>query len=132
MFGLREEVRGDPKRISHCGQNDRFRWPRGQIDRTIAADKLLGGGNKAIARPEDFIDASHTLCAVGQSRDGLCAAHSGNARDSQNAGGGQKGGVWPWANRLNVADVNVIWTDAGRPSAAFDPRQIQFGVKLSW
>ena len=35
-------------------------------------------------------------------------------------------------NRLNVADVNVIWTDAGRPTASFDPRQIQFGVKLSW
>jgi hypothetical protein len=35
-------------------------------------------------------------------------------------------------NRLNVADVNVIWTNAGQPSAAFDPRQVQFGVKLSW
>ena len=35
-------------------------------------------------------------------------------------------------NRLNVADVNVIWTNAGQPSASFDPRQIQFGVKLSW
>ena len=35
-------------------------------------------------------------------------------------------------NRLNVADVNVIWTDAGRPTASFDPRQIQFGVKLTW
>ena len=35
-------------------------------------------------------------------------------------------------NRLNVADVNVIWTNAGQPSASFDPRQVQFGVKLSW
>jgi hypothetical protein len=35
-------------------------------------------------------------------------------------------------NRLNVADVNVIWTDAGKPTASFDPRQIQFGVKLNW
>lgn len=35
-------------------------------------------------------------------------------------------------NRLNVADVNVIWTNAGQPTASFDPRQIQFGLKLSW
>jgi len=35
-------------------------------------------------------------------------------------------------NRLNVADVNVIWTNAGQPTASFDPRQVQFGVKLSW
>jgi hypothetical protein len=35
-------------------------------------------------------------------------------------------------NRLNVADVNVLWTDAGKPTASFDPRQIQFGLKLSW
>ncbi|MFL6299933.1 MAG: TonB-dependent receptor domain-containing protein, partial [Terriglobales bacterium] len=35
-------------------------------------------------------------------------------------------------NRLNVSDVNVLWTDAGKPTASFDPRQIQFGLKLSW
>ena len=26
-------------------------------------------------------------------------------------------------NRLNVADVNVIWTNAGQPTASFDPRR---------
>jgi len=35
-------------------------------------------------------------------------------------------------NRLNVSDVNVLWTDAGKPTASFDPLQIQFGLKLSW
>ncbi|HYH00023.1 MAG TPA: TonB-dependent receptor [Terriglobales bacterium] len=35
-------------------------------------------------------------------------------------------------NRFNVADVNPIWTDAGRPTAAFDPRQFQFALKLTW
>jgi carboxypeptidase family protein/TonB-dependent receptor-like protein len=35
-------------------------------------------------------------------------------------------------NRFNVADVNVIWDHAGQPTAAFDPRQFQFGLKLSW
>jgi hypothetical protein len=33
-------------------------------------------------------------------------------------------------NKFNVADVNVLWTDAGQPTAAFDPRQFQFGLKL--
>jgi outer membrane receptor protein involved in Fe transport len=35
-------------------------------------------------------------------------------------------------NRLNVADVNTLYTQAGTPTAAFDPRQFQFGVRLSW
>ena len=36
------------------------------------------------------------------------------------------------ANRYNVADVNPIWTSAGTPTAAFDPRQFQFALKLNW
>jgi hypothetical protein len=35
-------------------------------------------------------------------------------------------------NRFNVADVNPLWTDAGRRTAAFDPRQFQFALKLAW
>ncbi|HET8666920.1 MAG TPA: hypothetical protein VFM10_03000, partial [Terriglobales bacterium] len=35
-------------------------------------------------------------------------------------------------NRFNVADVNPLWTDAGRATAAFDPRQFQFALKLAW
>jgi hypothetical protein len=35
-------------------------------------------------------------------------------------------------NRFNVADVNPLYTQAGTPTAAFDPRQFQFGMKLSW
>jgi hypothetical protein len=35
-------------------------------------------------------------------------------------------------NRFNVADVNPLWTQAGTPTAAFDPRQFQFGLKLNW
>jgi hypothetical protein len=35
-------------------------------------------------------------------------------------------------NRFNVADVNPLFTNAGQPSAAFDPRQFQFGLKLSF
>jgi TonB-dependent receptor-like protein len=35
-------------------------------------------------------------------------------------------------NKFNVADVNVLWTNAGQPTASFDPRQFQFGLKLSF
>ncbi len=35
-------------------------------------------------------------------------------------------------NRFNVGDVNPLYTAAGTPTAAFDPRQFQFGLKLSW
>lgn len=35
-------------------------------------------------------------------------------------------------NRFNVADVNPQWDQAGRPTAAFDPRQFQFALRLSW
>jgi hypothetical protein len=40
--------------------------------------------------------------------------------------------VFNLANRFNVADVNPIWTSAGTPTAAFDPRQFQFALKVSW
>ena len=35
-------------------------------------------------------------------------------------------------NRFNVADVNPLYTQAGIPTAAFDPRQLQVALKLSW
>ena len=35
-------------------------------------------------------------------------------------------------NKFNVADVNILWTNAGQPTAAFDPRQFQFGLKLTF
>jgi hypothetical protein len=36
------------------------------------------------------------------------------------------------ANKYNIADVNYIWNQAGQPTAASDPRQFQFALKLSW
>jgi len=35
-------------------------------------------------------------------------------------------------NKFNVADVNPLYTEAGTPTAAFDPRQFQFGLRLTW
>jgi Carboxypeptidase regulatory-like domain/TonB dependent receptor-like, beta-barrel len=36
------------------------------------------------------------------------------------------------ANRYNVAAVNPIWNQAGVPTAAYDPRQFQFALRLTW
>lgn len=35
-------------------------------------------------------------------------------------------------NHFNVSDVNPLYTNAGQISAASDPRQFQFGLRLSW
>ena len=32
----------------------------------------------------------------------------------------------------NVSDVNPLYTEARQPTAAYDPRQFQFALKLSW
>jgi len=36
------------------------------------------------------------------------------------------------ANKFNVAGVNVLWTNAGQPTSAYDPRQFQFALKVAW
>src|SRR5579864_6374231 len=36
------------------------------------------------------------------------------------------------ANKFNAADVNQLFTNAGQVTAAYDPRQFQFGMKLKW
>ena len=36
------------------------------------------------------------------------------------------------ANRYNVAAVSPLFTNAGQPTAAYDPRQFQFGMKIAW
>ncbi len=35
-------------------------------------------------------------------------------------------------NKFNVLDVNLLFDQAGKPTAAYDPRQFQFGARLSF
>ena len=35
-------------------------------------------------------------------------------------------------NRYNVADVNPLWNSGQKATAAFDPRQFQFALKVTW
>jgi hypothetical protein len=40
--------------------------------------------------------------------------------------------IFNLANRFNVAAVNPLFTSAGQATAAYDPRQFQFALKLNW
>jgi hypothetical protein len=40
--------------------------------------------------------------------------------------------VFNIANKFNVASVNQLWTIAGQPTAAYDPRQLQIAMKVNW
>ncbi|MBV9182258.1 MAG: carboxypeptidase regulatory-like domain-containing protein [Acidobacteria bacterium] len=40
--------------------------------------------------------------------------------------------IFNLANRNNVAAVSPLFTNAGQPTAAYDPRQFQFGLRLKW
>jgi Carboxypeptidase regulatory-like domain/TonB dependent receptor len=40
--------------------------------------------------------------------------------------------IFNLANKYNVADVNPLFTSAGQPTAASDPRQFQFAMKVNW
>jgi hypothetical protein len=35
-------------------------------------------------------------------------------------------------NKFNVGDVNPLWDSGQRPTSAFDPRQFQFALRLTW
>jgi hypothetical protein len=35
-------------------------------------------------------------------------------------------------NRFNVADVNPLWNSGQKATSTFDPRQLQFALKLTW
>ena len=40
--------------------------------------------------------------------------------------------VFNIANKYNVAAVSPLFTNAGQPTAAYDPRQFQFAMKINW
>ena len=36
------------------------------------------------------------------------------------------------ANKMNVSAVSPLFTNAGQATAAYDPRQFQFAMKINW
>jgi hypothetical protein len=40
--------------------------------------------------------------------------------------------IFNLANKYNVAAVSPLFSNAGTATAAYDPRQFQFALKLNW
>jgi len=40
--------------------------------------------------------------------------------------------VFNLINKFNVTDVNPLWDSGQKPTSAFDPRQFQFALRLTW
>src|SRR5216684_8562317 len=102
MFGLRQKISGNPARITVFAENNRFGRAGRQIDRTVTADQLLGGGDVLIAWSENLFDARNRLGAVGKCGNGLRAADTSDVLDPEDGGGCKKRGVRPRANDFNL------------------------------
>jgi hypothetical protein len=40
--------------------------------------------------------------------------------------------VFNLINKNNTLDVNLLYTSAGTPTSSYDPRQFQFGARVSF
>ena len=79
MFGLREQVNGDPIWIIVRIRDDKdLRRASNHINPDMAKDAALGLGDKGIAGPCDQIDGGNGLRPIGQSGNCLCAADAIN------------------------------------------------------
>ena len=83
MFGLREEIGGDPAGVAAFGQDDSFGGSSGKIDGATGRNELLGGGDVFIAGPKKFFNVRNGLCAVGERSDRLRAADTGDLVETE-------------------------------------------------
>ncbi len=93
VLGLRKEI-GRRKRSggTAVGDDDHLRRPRERLDADDARDLALGGGDVRIARPRDHVDRGDGLGAVRHRRDRLRTTDSEHRVDTDERGGGERGG----------------------------------------
>ena len=85
VFGLREEVHGDPFRgRAAVAEDEDLRGAGHHVDTHLAEDGALGGGDVDIARANDLVHRRHRRGAIGQCRHRLGAA---DGEDPVDAGG---------------------------------------------
>ena len=92
MLGLRDQIGGDELRVAARGEDDRFGGAGEHVDRAIGADDALRGGDEAVARAENFIDARNRARAVGERGNGLRAAHARDCVDAERFCGSEQRG----------------------------------------
>src|ERR1700676_2070393 len=61
VFGLGQQIGGDPARVAFGRQDNRLGWASEQIDRTVTADDLFRSGDVFVARPEYFFHTRNRL-----------------------------------------------------------------------
>ena len=92
VFGLGEEIRGDPLGVAGAvGQDADLRGTGHLVDGDSAVDLALRGGDVGVARPGDELDGPDAG-AVGHHADGLDAADAVNLGGAGHAQGVQEGG----------------------------------------
>ena len=83
VFGLRHQVSSDPARMAVNSENDSFGRTGGEVDGTVRTDELLGCGDIAIARAEDFFNARNLFCAVCEGSNRLRTANPCQSPNAQ-------------------------------------------------
>src|SRR5271168_2815467 len=95
VFGLSEQIGGDPASVTAPSQDDGFSGAGGKVDGAVGRNELLCSRYETVARAEDFFYARNGFCAVGESGNRLRAANPRNPADAQKIGHGEQliGGV---------------------------------------
>ncbi len=99
MLGLGDEVGGDTLGVrGGRGEDHALGGPGGEVDRDLAADLDLGGGDPGIARADDPIDGCEALVRqpVGKRADRLRTTGDDEGVDLEQPGG-------PEQDRMNLA-----------------------------
>jgi hypothetical protein len=106
VLGLREQVGGDPGRISAVVGDDRHLGGTGhRIDADVAEHQPLGGRHVSVAGADDLVDARHALGSVGEGCHRLRAADDEHAVDAGDLGGGQRLGRWTGRRHDDLGDA---------------------------
>ena len=90
MLGLRQKIGGNPVRICVLVRNNQHLGRAGNHINTHSAEHpALGGGNKGIARPDNFGHGGDGVRAIGERGHSLRAADTIDFINTRQIGGGQ-------------------------------------------
>src|SRR6266702_4980214 len=70
VLRLGKKVGCNPTRIATLCENDGLCGACWQVDGTVIADDLLGGGDVLVSWAENLVHSLHALCAVSHRSDG--------------------------------------------------------------
>ena len=83
MFGLGEHVGGEESRIAFSRDDEDLGGSGDEVDADFAGEQLLGRRDIDVAGSDDAVGARHGFGSVGESGDGLRAAHLEDLVDAE-------------------------------------------------